>query len=280
MAIFNIINVTNGYPGFGNLEIIGTSGAVLFDSFGSLPFQFSMDGNLICGIGTTGVAIGLGTTPASRQLDVASSALDIARFYGSRDLTDIGVRITTDQPNSTAGLILEQQAGDSAGGIRIDNMGNVSIHAGENMFSQLSNSSARITILPLGMVGFGTNAPQNNLHVVGGIRLTTYTDIDPIPTVLTGTLLAVQIDGWLLSEYRTARYTVQVTNPVTDDIDVTEVLLTHSNGVPYMSILSNINSNGSLGTLGADTDGDEMQFTITNLISNLVVKLSAEYITL
>ena len=280
MAIFNIINVTNGYPGFGNLEIIGTSGAVLFDSFGSLPFQFSMDGNLICGIGTTGVAIGLGTTPASRQLDVASSALDIARFYGSRDLTDIGVRITTDQPNSTAGLILEQQAGDSAGGIRIDNMGNVSIHAGENMFSQLSNSSARITILPLGMVGFGTNAPQNNLHVVGGIRLTTYTDIDPIPTVLTGTLLAVQIDGWLLSEYRTARYTVQVTNPVTDDIDVTEVVLTHSNGVPYMSILSNINSNGSLGTLGADTDGDEMQFTITNLISNLVVKLSAEYITL
>ena len=148
------------------------------------------------------------------------------------------------------------------------------------MDSQLSNSTARVTILPLGMVGLGTNNPQNNLHVIGGIRYTTYADVDPIPTVLTTTLIAVQIDGWLLSEYRTARYTVQVTNPATDDIDISEVLLSHSNGVPYMSIISNINSGGSLGSLGADTTGDEMQFTITNLISSIVVKVSANYITL
>ena len=280
MAIFNIINVTNGYAGFGNLEIIGISGSILFESNGSLPMLFNMDSDIICNISDCGVAIGMDDAPATRQLDIVSYDPDVAQFYSGLDLTDTGIRVTTDQPNSTAGLILEQQAADSVGGIRIDNSGNISIHAGESMFSQLSNSSARMTILPLGMVGFGTNNPQNNLHVVGGIRLTTYTDVDPTPTVIINTLLAVQIDGWLLSEYRTARYTVQVTNPATDDIDVSEILLTHSNGTPYMSIISNINSVMSLGTFGADTNGDEMQFTITNLISGIVVKLSADYITL
>lgn len=280
MAIFNIINVTNGYAGFGNLEIIGISGSILFESNGSLPMLFNMDSDIICNISDCGVAIGMDDAPATRQLDIVSYDPDVAQFYSGLDLTDTGIRVTTDQPNSTAGLILEQQAADSVGGIRIDNSGNISIHAGESMFSQLSNSSARMTILPLGMVGFGTNNPQNNLHVVGGIRLTTYTDVDPTPTVIINTLLAVQIDGWLLSEYRTARYTVQVTNPATDDIDVSEILLTHSNGTPYMSIISNINSGMSLGTFGADTNGDEMQFTITNLISGIVVKLSADYITL
>ena len=280
MAIFNIINITNGYTGFGNLDIVSASQAVQFDSLGSLPYLFQLDGNVSVGIGTTGVSVGLGSNKPTRQLDVGANDADVAQFYSSLNNSDNGVRITTDQPNASSGIILEQRIANSVGGVRIDKSGNISIHAGASMDSQLSNSTARVTILPLGMVGLGTNNPQNNLHVIGGIRYTTYADVDPIPTVLTTTLIAVQIDGWLLSEYRTARYTIQVTNPATDDIDISEVLLSHSNGVPYMSIISNINSGGSLGSLGADTTGDEMQFTITNLISSIVVKVSANYITL
>ena len=280
MTTFNPLIVTSGYPGYGNLEILSAPNSVQIDSIGSLPVSFQMDANIVVGIGTTGVAIGLGTTSATRQLDVAARAPDIARFYGGSNYTDSGIRITTDQSNSTAGIILEQRFADSVGGLRIDQSGNISIHAGASMDSQLSNSTARITVLPLGMTGFGTENPQNNLHVVGGIRTTGYCDIDPTPTVITSTGLAVQIDSWVLTQYRTARYTVQVTNIATADVDVSEVLLTHAHGIPYFTILGNANNQGPLGTLAADTNGDIMQFTITNTISGIAVKLSATYLTI
>jgi len=280
MATFNPVIVTNGYSGYGNLEIYSIPNAVQFDSIGSLPISIQMDGNVAVGIGTSGVAIGIGTTPPTRMLDVGSQGLDIARFYGGQNYADNGVRITTDQTNSTAGLILEQRFADSVGGLRIDQMGNISIHAGASMDSQLSTSTARITILPLGRTGIGTVNPQNNLHVVGGIRTTGYCDVDPTPTVITTINLAVQIDSWVLTQYRTARYTVQVTNPLTGDVDVSEVLLAHANGTPYFTILGNVRSGSSLGTLSADTNGDIMQFIITNTISGITVKLAATYITL
>jgi len=280
MAVFNPVIVTSGYLGFGNLEIYSVPNAVQFDSIGSLPISLQMDGNVAVGIGTSGVAIGLGTTPPTRMLDVGSQGLDLARFYGGQNHADLGVRLTTDQPNSTVGIILEQRFADSVGGLRIDQAGNVSIHAGASTNSQLSTSTARMTILPFGMTGFGTSNPQNNLHVVGGIRTTGYCDIDPTPIIITTTSLAVQIDSWVLTQYRTARYTVQVTNPLTSDVDVSEVLLTHAHGVPYFVILGNTNNAGSLGTLGADTNGDIMQFTITNSISGISVKVSATYITI
>jgi hypothetical protein len=73
---------------------------------------------------------------------------------------------------------------------------------------------------------------------------------------------------------------VQVTNPLTADIDVSEVLLTHAHGIPYYTILGNSNNAGSLGVLAADTNGDIMQFTITNTIAGISVKLAATYITI
>lgn len=280
MATFNPLIVTTGYPGYGKLDMISVANATVLDSIGSLPIQIQMDGNLVCGIGTAGVSIGMGTTAPTRQLDVASAGSDIARFYGSQNYSDNGVRITTDQSNSTAGVILEQRFADSVGGLRIDQSGNISIHAGASMDSQLSTATARLTILPLGMTGLGTTNPQNNLHVVGGIRTTGYSDFDPTPTVITTTGIAVQIDSWILTQYRTARYTIQVTNPLTANVDITELLMTHAHGVPYYTVIANTNNAGSLGTLAADTNGDIMQLTITNTISGIVVKVFATYITI
>lgn len=277
---FNIINITNGYLNYGNLEINSAQQNVQFDSLGSWPMLFEMDGNVICGISSTGIAVGLGTVAATRNLDLSSAMPDVARFAGTLMSSDNGVRLTTNQNNSTMGLILEQTYANSVGGMRIDSHGNISIHAGSSMFSQLGSESIKVIITPTGNVGIGTAAPHNSLHIEGGIRTTGYNDVDPTALIIESTSTAVQIDSWILTSYRSARYTVQVTNPSNGDIDVSEALLAHSNGEPYLSIFGNVNSNGTLGTINANIDGDIIQLTITNSVSGIAVKVFGNYITL
>jgi len=280
MTTFYSLTVSYGYAGYGNVAINSNYEAVTINSIGSYPLQFQMDNNPVVGIGPSGVAIGYNTNPATRQLDVASYQPDVARFYGGLNYTDNGVRLTTDQSNSSIGLILEQRSADSAGGIRIDNAGNVSIHAGESMDAQLSTSTARIVVLPTGRIGMNTETPQNMLHVVGGIRTTAYSDIDPFANTIPTVNIDVVLDTWLNIQYRTAKYIVQITDPVSGNIDISEVLLAHSNGVGHFTVYNNVNSNGSLGTIGYNINGDLVNLTLNNNIAGVIVKVSVFYITI
>lgn len=275
--------VTNNNVGFGEMEFSAAYQAVRINSNSNgnnYPILLELDGQVVANISGDGMAIGYGVGFAQCSLDVYTDTADIAHLYTSSNDSDNGVRLITDQSNASMGLMLDHVYANSMGGIRIDNTGKISIHAGESSGAQLSSSSAKITVLTTGRVGIGISTPENNLHVAGGVRTTDYSDIDPASNTINTTGIAVVIDTWTNYTYRTARYTVQVTNPGTGDVDISEVLLTHANGADHIAVYANANSGGSLGTIGSSIDGSMVQLTLTNSISGISVKLDKRYITL
>ena len=121
-------------------------------------------------IDNTNLSIGIGTAPRAR-LNVLSNANALAIFHGTRNNSDSGIRLTTAEPNATMGLVLEQRSTNKVGGLRMDQNGNVSIHANENMDANLSDASRVINILPNNNVGIGSMVPQNRLDVSGNTHV-------------------------------------------------------------------------------------------------------------
>lgn len=275
-----IVGSNAGTPGFGTAYINSLNGAIQFGSLGPDNIQIQVANIDIANLGPTGLAIGVGTSAAVRQLDVASNMPDIAWFYGNLDTSDIGVRFTTDQATSSIGLILDQSAANAAGGIRVGTDGNVTIHSGENTGAQLSDSSARILVTGVGQVGIGSNSPRLQLDVAGGVLTTLPSVVTPQPIVTNVPAVAVLIDDWTSIEYRSANYMIQVTDTDTGDVDLTSVLLMHANGVDYLYTYANIASNGSLGTIGSAINGDQVELTFTPSVNNTQVKITATYLAI
>jgi len=236
----------------------------------------------IAHLSNQGLFIGIGTTSwqATRTLEVESFDPDIALFQGLEDFVDHGVRLTTDQDYSSIGLILEHRVANAVGGIRIDNEGNVSIHSGESMNAQLSTASTRILINPAGQVGIGTSQPRAQLDVNGSFRTREYTVSDRDPVYVNTTLVDFTIDSWPMLLYRSARYTVQITDSVTGNIDLRSVLMMHANGSPYFVEYGAVNNTGALGTLGTQVNGSDIELVINTANPNLVIKLESHYITI
>lgn len=109
---------------------------------------------------------------------------------------------------------------------------------------------------------------------------TTATNIINSPNYTIATSgVAVIIDTWLSTIYKTVKYIVQVRVISTNHVDVSELLFTYANGVGYISTYGNVNSNGSLGTFGWIINGNNVSLTYNNNTPGVAVKISAVYIT-
>ena len=137
--------------------------------------------NVIILNNTTG-NVGIGTAPAAR-LDVTTSAYQPGRFASTANNSDNGVRLTTNQTNSTMGLVLEQRAANKVGGMRIDQGGNISIHVNESMNANLSDASRVISILTNNHVGIGSMSPKSQLDVQGNTRISGTLTVGSVPTI-------------------------------------------------------------------------------------------------
>lgn len=133
-------------------------------------------------IDNTTQTVGIGSAAAA-QLEVWSNTNDVVKIHAALDNQDNTLRVTTDVTNSTLGLAFEQTNTNRVGGIRMDQWGNVSIHAGEDMFANLSNTSRVINISPNHMVGIGTAAPQVTLDVAGNTRISGTLTVGSIPSI-------------------------------------------------------------------------------------------------
>lgn len=131
--------------------------------------------------------VGIGTYPSSSTLEMISTDTDPMRVISTANNSDVGIRFTTSQVNATLGLVLEQRNTNKVGGIRIDQNGNISIHANESMDASLSDSSRIINILPNNNVGIGSMTPRNQLDVQGNAYISGTLSVGSLPTV-TGSL--------------------------------------------------------------------------------------------
>lgn len=276
------IKIKGGPVNWGELDITTGNSTVVFNSVRGDAYSFQIGSANVANLSNNGLFVGVGTTSweATRMLEVESYGPDIALFQGLEDFVDHGVRLSTDQDYSSIGVILEHRVANAVGGIRIDNQGDVSIHSGESMNAQLSTASAKLLITPIGQVGIGTNVPRAQLDVNGTFRTRDYSVSDKDPTYVDTAFLDTVIDSWPMSQYRSARYTLQITDTASGNVDVRSILMMHANGSPYITVYGIVTSGGSLGTVSTQVNGSTIDLVLNSPVNTLVIKLEANYITL
>jgi hypothetical protein len=179
----------------GNIAIISPEdntfmqlGEALTINASSAYTTFSINNSNLIVVDNSTMSVGIGSAPQA-TFDVWSNTNDVMIVRALLDNQDNSIRYTTSQPNATLGLVFEQRNTNSVGGIRMDQNGNVTLHAGEDMDANLSNSSRVINILPNHNVGIGSISPQNTLDVGGNAYISGTLAIGVVPTI-TGSISA------------------------------------------------------------------------------------------
>jgi len=127
--------------------------------------------------------------PPQATLDVWSGTNDVMIVRALLNNQDNSIRYLTNQPNATLGLAFEQRNTNRVGGIRMDQNGNVTLHAGEDAGANLSNATRVITLLPDRNVGINNTNPQYTLDVAGNAHVSGTLAVGTVPTI-TGSISA------------------------------------------------------------------------------------------
>ena len=266
-ANLNIANADTVTADTLNIQFNGTNGA-----------QFNANGLAVGAVYQAAAGGPLG------YLEVyADGQADIANFYTIYDNSDTGVRLQTAGANSTVGVVLQQTNADSVAGMRISQTGNLTLHTGLNNGADLDDSSIVVLVDQSGRMGIGINEPQFRLDVDGGLQWNLPKSAN-VSATATG-VVGVAVDSWNIGTYRSADYTLQVTDSV-GLVEITKLIVMHENGNAYQYIYANLNDSGggtgptTLGTITASVTGSTMQLIYSAISANTDVKVDATYITL
>jgi hypothetical protein len=293
-AVFTISSTDSNYPivtistninestGMANLNIANAD-TITVDT---LNIQFN--GNNGAQFNANGMSVGavyLSTvgSPVGYLEVYADGQADIGNFYSVYPNSDNGVRLQTADANSSVGVVLQQTNADAVAGIRIGQTGNLTLHTGLNNGADLTDSSTVVLVDQSGRMGIGINRPEFRLDIDGGLQWNLPKSANVFATS-TG-IIGVAVDSWNVEAYRSADYTVQVTDSV-GLVETTKLIVMHENGVAYQYIYANLNSGGggtgptTLGTITASVTGSTMQLIYAAITSDTAVKVDATYITL
>lgn len=296
----------------GNLALINNGSSGQIGSITETPVHLMTNSTNKVTVSTTG-NVGIGTTNPVVTLDVISATSDLARFKNNLFLTDSMVRLSTVQNGSSIGLGLEHVNGNRVGGIRINDIGTVSLHTGGTLGSTLNSSSARISIDYSGKVGIGSSLPNYVLDVNGNFSSKGITDnsdevvfvvginnktpsyeLDVVGNIaksqamistnpyLTVNTAPVVIDSWPTSSYRSARYTVQVSKGTvpSEQVDIYDYVVFHANGTAVAQQFHYISSGVTpLGSLSVGVASGFVELRYTGTGTDNTVRLDKTYIT-
>lgn len=248
------------------------------------PLTFSNDGGVTALLSSQGLSVGLAAPSASNRLEVYEAyQSNIALIQSSYDNSDNTFRLETVTANSTMGVALQQTAADAVVGIRVGQTGNFTIHTGLNNGAWLSDSSQVVTVDPSGQMGIGIPTPTCRLDVDGGMRWNLPNVADP--NAVTAGIIGAVVDSWDMGVYRSADYTLQVTDAL-GVIEITKLLVMHESGAPFQYIYANLNNTGGsagptlLGTFTASPNGSQMELVYSGVANGNSVKVDVTYITL
>jgi len=208
---------------------------------------------------------------------------DIANFYTTYPNSDNGVRLQTADANSTVGVVLQQTNADAVAGIRIGQTGNLTLHTGLNNGADLDDSSTVVLVDQSGRMGVGINRPEFRLDIDGGLQWNLPKSANVSAT--SSGVIGVAVDSWNIDTYRSADYTVQVTDSV-GLVEITKLIVMHENGIAYQYIYANLNDAAgntgptTLGTITASVTGNTMQLIYAAITANTAVKVDVTYITI
>ena len=233
----------------------------------------STDPAMVIGGSTNNKNIGIGTTSPSNKLHVhhANAALGF----------DQAIRVSTNVNDYTAGrgggILMQNADVNTAGvfGVRGGGWeGNLAFytHTGTsgNTFGTTFTEKMRIT--DDGNVGIGTTAPQAKLQVEEyGVDTTT--------TSTTATT-QVAIHTFAAATFRSARFTVQITNSTDSTYHLTEILMIHDGTTPSITEYGTIFTGSAEATFDADISSGNVRLLATPATTDsMAFKVVAHTIT-
>jgi hypothetical protein len=207
-----------------DLDTGSTNGTIRFLDSGVVHSIFDASGNL--GIGT-------GTSSPARKLEVKTGNEGyVARFKGSTSAVDIFAGNT----GSFTGGLITTPTNIPLG---------LSTNTGTGVLIIATNNN----------VGIGTASPSAKLQIEDA-------GIDTTSTSTTATT-QVAIDTFAAATFRSARYTIQVTNSTDSTYHLTEVLLIHDGTTPQITEYGTIFTGSAEATFDADISSGNVRLLAT-----------------
>lgn len=270
-----VINQTE--PAAGANLIISTSNTIVMFSNYDNRVEIGTESNIALDIITNSESrmfidysgnIGLNTRQPSATLHVVSYQPQLAKFYTPVSNFHNMFRVSTGGTNSTVSVGVENILGNTLGGMRMHQNGTLSLHTGEQAASYLSTNTVKFAITKTGLVGIGILFPTYKLEVNGTFKSYGIYDVSTLsktavgigksnPTfafdvngdISTSNALISSVDpltidnSWMTIDamptttFRSARYTVQVYNGDSEEVNLIECFVTHINGDPYLEVI-------------------------------------------
>lgn len=249
-------NTINGDTVTGNGYVVGILGA-------NTLVATTLRGGTVNSIANLAITTNTNITAAyvnvtSNTYIYSNSSIAAAIFIGNSTATNTSFNSTYYNVNSNLSLI----------GVSHTVTGNVNVDSGTLFVDSLNNR-----------IGINTTSPNNSLTVVGntlitGILTTPYTVSMSNSVTTTGTS-QVAIDSFAAATYRSAKYTLSITDNVNSSTyQTSEVLVMHDGTTSYLTEYAALRSNSSVGTISSDISGGNVRLLFSPVSSNTTVKFS------